>query len=97
MIPGKTQAELVASGGVHQGADAVKALLAGAQAVQVCSALYQNGLEHLGQLRSSLEQWMDSHSYASIDQFRGKMSQKRSDRPETFERLQYIKALVGQS
>ncbi len=97
MIYGKTQAELVASGGVHQGADAVKALLAGAQAVQVCSALYQNGLEHLGQLRSSLEQWMDSHSYASIDQFRGKMSQKRSDRPETFERLQYIKALVGQS
>ncbi|MFW5695602.1 MAG: dihydroorotate dehydrogenase-like protein [Alkalispirochaeta sp.] len=97
MIYGKTQAELVASGGVHRGEDAVKALLAGAQAVQVCSTLYENGLEHLTPLRTSLEQWMDAHSYASIDQFRGKMSQKRSDRPETFERLQYIQALVGRS
>ena len=97
MIYGKTQAELAASGGVHRGEDAVKALLAGAQTVQVCSALYQNGIDHLEPLRAEVTQWMETHSFATIDQFRGKMSQKRSDRPETFERLQYIKALVGQS
>jgi dihydroorotate dehydrogenase (fumarate) len=97
MIYGKTDAELAASSGVHSGADAIKVLLAGAQAVQVCSSLYRNGVEHLATLRNELESWMDSHKFDRIDQFRGKMSQKRSSRPETFERQQYIQALVGQS
>jgi dihydroorotate dehydrogenase (fumarate) len=96
MLYGKTEAELAASSGVHTGDDAVKVILAGAQVVQVCSALYQQGAGHLESMRRSLEQWMDERSFSTIDQFRGKLSQKRSDRPETFERLQYIKALVGQ-
>lgn len=96
MLYGKTEAELAASSGVHSGNDAVKALLAGAQVVQVCSALYKNGVDHLATMNDEITAWMDGKSYATIDQFRGKMSQKRSDRPESFERLQYIKALVGQ-
>ncbi len=97
MIYGKTEAQLAASSGVHTGEDAIKALLAGAQITQVCSTLYKNGVDHLGPLRSTVEEWMDRHSFETIDQFRGKMSQKRSTTPERFERLQYIKALVGQS
>ena len=97
MIHGKTEAELAASRGVHTGEDAVKALLAGAQVVQVCSALYQQGLDHLGEMQQGLTSWMDNHSFSTIQQFRGKLSQKRSSQPESFERLQYIKALVGQS
>ncbi len=97
MIYGKTEAQLAASGGVHSGEAAVKALLAGAQVTQVCSTLYRNGLDHLETMKTELLAWMDKHSYERIDQFRGKMSQKRSSQPETFERLQYIKALVGQS
>ena len=65
--------------------------------VQLCSSLYQNGVEHLSKVRAEIDAWMEKHSYATIDQFRGKMSQKRSTQPETFERLQYIKALVGRS
>ncbi len=91
---GKTDAELVASGGIHAGEDAVKALLAGAQTVQVCSALYKNGIEHLETMRRDIITWMDRHKFSSIAQFRGKLSQKRSDTPESFERLQYIKALT---
>ena len=97
MLHGKTEAELAASSGVHSGTDVVKVLLAGAQVAQVCSALYTQGLDHLAVMRDELAGWMDSHSYERVEQFRGKMSQKRSERPERFERLQYIKALTGQS
>lgn len=92
---GRTEAELAASGGIHAGEDAVKALLAGARVTQVCSALYRNGVEHLRTMEKDIQSWMDKHGYSTIDQFRGKLSQKRSDVPEAFERLQYIKALVG--
>lgn len=97
MLYGKTDVELAASSGVHSGKDVVKVLLAGAQVAQVCSTLYTQGLAQLAAMRDELAAWMDNHSYERIDQFRGKMSQKRSERPERFERLQYIKALTGQS
>lgn len=97
MLYGKTEAELAASSGIHQGTDAVKTILAGAQAVQVCSTLYKNGYSHLGVMQNDLTTWMDKQNFASISSFRGRLSQKRSDKPETFERLQYIQALVGQS
>lgn len=92
---GKTETELAASSGVHRGSDVVKVLLAGAQVAQVCSALYRNGVEAIRPMLEELEAWMERHSYFSIEQFRGRMSQKKSDAPERFERLQYIKALVG--
>lgn len=93
---GKTEAELAASGGIHNGEDAIKVLLAGAQVAQVCTALYQNGDDHLQKMKDEIAAWMNRHSFTTISQFRGKLSQKRSDHPESFERLQYIKALVGQ-
>lgn len=94
-LSGRSDIELAASSGIHSGEDVVKVLLAGAQVAQVCSALYKNGLGHLSSMREGLSGWMDDHSYATIDQFRGKLSQKRSEKPENYERLQYIKALVG--
>jgi dihydroorotate dehydrogenase (fumarate) len=93
---GKTEAEFAASGGIHTGEDVVKTLLAGAQVAQVCTALYQNGENHLRGMKDEIAAWMERHSFSTIPQYRGKLSQKRSDHPETFERLQYIKALVGQ-
>ncbi|MFA7565783.1 MAG: dihydroorotate dehydrogenase-like protein [Alkalispirochaeta sp.] len=97
MLYGKTEAELAASSGIHKGTDAVKALLAGAQVAYVCSTLYKNGYEHLKTMQTELEEWMAKQNFESIPSFRGRLSQKRSDKPETFERLQYIQALVGQS
>ena len=96
MIYGSTEAELAASSGVHSGADAVKALLAGAHVVQVCSALYKHGVEHLSPMRDEMISWMERHSFTTIEQFRGKLSRTRSETPDSYERLQYIKALVGQ-
>lgn len=94
-LSGHTDIEFAASSGVHSGEDVVKVLLAGAQVSQVCSALFKHGVGHLSSMRDGLAAWMDDNSFATVDQFRGKLSQKRSDAPESYERLQYIKALVG--
>lgn len=95
LLSGRYEVELAASSGVHSAEDAVKVLLAGAQAVQVCSTLYKNGMAHIGTMSNGMASWMHAHQFDSIEDFRGRLSQKRSDRPETFERLQYIRALVG--
>jgi dihydroorotate dehydrogenase (fumarate) len=95
LLSGRVNCDLAASTGVHSGAGVIKQLLAGASVVQVCSTLYLNGLEQIDRLLGYIEVWMKGHGFDSIDQIRGKLSQMQSDRPELYERLQYIKALVG--
>ncbi|MHB1398237.1 MAG: dihydroorotate dehydrogenase-like protein [Trichloromonadaceae bacterium] len=95
LLAGKVDADLAATTGVHDGADLVKQLLAGAKVVQLCSTLYLNGLGQIGVMLRQLEEWMAEHGFANLDAFRGRLSQARNDRPESFERLQYIKLFVG--
>jgi len=83
--------DLAASTGIHDGGAVVKQLLAGAKAVQVASALYKNGFGHISVMLSQLEDWMEAHDYASIDLFRGKLSQSRSKNPAAYERVQFMK------
>jgi dihydroorotate dehydrogenase (fumarate) len=95
LLAGRTSCDLAASTGIHDGAGAVKQLLAGARVVQLCSTLYINGMNRIGEMLKEIESWMEEHGYSSLDEIRGKLSQTESDRPELYERLQYIKALVG--
>ena len=95
LLAGNVECDLSASTGVHDGTDAIKLLLAGADAVQVCSTLYMNGIAQIGRILETLESWMEKHGVETIGQIRGKMSQVESDQPESYERLQYIRALVG--
>jgi dihydroorotate dehydrogenase (fumarate) len=95
LLAGRIEIDIAASTGVHDAAGVIKDLLAGAAVVQLCSTLYINGLDSIGLIRSELERWMDRHGFGSIGDFRGKLSQSESDNPESYERLQYIKALVG--
>ena len=95
ILYGRVNCDLAASTGVHDGHCVIKHLLAGATVTQLCSTLYIYGVEQITYIRSQLEQWMKQHHFETIDDFRGKLSQSRSNRPEIYERLQYIKALVG--
>lgn len=95
LLAGRLEADLAASTGVHDGAGTVKQLLAGATVVQLCSTLYISGLEKIGEVLGFVESWMKKHGFDSIEQFRGKLSQMQSEKPELYERLQYIKVLVG--
>lgn len=95
LLAGRVACDLAATTGVHDGHDMIKQLLAGATVVQVCSTLYRNGLSQIGLILDQLEEWMQRHGFESTADFRGQLSQVRSDDPGDYERLQYIKALVG--
>ncbi len=91
----RLSANIAASGGVDSGLDAVRMLLAGAQAVQVVSTLYRNGPTHITRLNDDILRWMREHNFQSVDDFRGILGKRRSDDIWTFERGQYIKAVLG--
>jgi dihydroorotate dehydrogenase (fumarate) len=84
---------LAVTGGVHQPIDAVKAVMAGADAVQLVSALLRNGPQHLTYFRREFERWGDDHGYGSIDEMRDKMSLKHCPDPLAFERGNYLRVL----
>jgi dihydroorotate dehydrogenase (fumarate) len=96
LLYGRVKADLALNTGVHSGRDAAKALLAGAQIVQIASALLENGIPYLSTMLRELEGWMDEHGYEALDDMRGKMSQKKIDDPFGFERAQYVKLLMSQ-
>src|SRR5262249_49800409 len=81
------------SGGVHEPIDAVKAILAGADGVQLVSALLKHGPGHLAHIRRQFERWADEHEYESLSQMRGSMSLSRCPNPEAFERGNYARIL----
>jgi dihydroorotate dehydrogenase (fumarate) len=83
------------STGVHDGAGVIKMLLAGAHSVQVCSTLYKNKLDKIGEMKATLTEWMEKNNFEDIISFRGKLSREESGQAEKLDRLQYIKALTG--
>jgi dihydroorotate dehydrogenase (fumarate) len=95
ILAGRLNASLCVSGGVHAGVDVVKALMAGAHAVQTVSALLKNGPAYIGELRASLEAWLDEHEYESVRQLQGSMSFERCPNPHALERANYMRILHG--
>jgi dihydroorotate dehydrogenase (fumarate) len=93
IVYGHVKADLACSGGVHTGLDAVKAVMAGASAVQLVSALLQNGPQHLAKVRQEMSDWLEQHEYASLAQARGSMSHENCPNPQALERANYMKIL----
>ena len=87
--------DIAATTGVHDGAGVVKLLLVGADAVQVCSALYKNGVEYLATVIEEVETWMSRHGHEKLSDFRGAMSRERSSDPAAHERVQFMKLSTG--
>jgi dihydroorotate dehydrogenase (fumarate) len=83
--------DIAASTGVHSGEDVIKLLLAGAKAVQVCSAIYKNGPQYITTLVSDLATWMERNNYKTIDEFRGSINYKPSANRSMYERLLFMR------
>jgi dihydroorotate dehydrogenase (fumarate) len=84
---------MVATGGVHTATDAIKAIMAGATAVQVVSAILRHGPERLREIRTGMERWMEEHEYESLEQMRGSMSLMKCADPQALERANYMRVL----
>lgn len=90
----KIQTELVAATGIHDYQGVIKQILAGANAVQICSTLYQKGIPYLRTLLDGIEQWMGEKGYSNLDSFRGLVA-KNEENTAAFERLQFMKKTTG--
>jgi dihydroorotate dehydrogenase (fumarate) len=65
--------------------------------VQLCSVLLKQGVGHLTQLLTELEQWLVEHDYASISQLKGSVSQRHAIDPTAYERANYVQVLDNYS
>jgi len=93
ILRGRTGLSLAATGGVHTAADALKMLLAGADAVHMASALLQRGPQALQEALAGIVEWMDTREYESVAQLKGSLSQQNQPDPSAFARAAYLNAL----
>lgn len=85
--------DIASSCGVHQWEDAVKCLLAGASAVQICSTVYKNGMNVIQLILKGIEDWMNEKKYWAISEFQGELSFSNAENPSIYERSQFMKYL----
>ncbi len=90
MTGNELNCDLVASTGVHTHEQAIKQILVGAKAVQLCSTLYINGNHVIRDLVEGLDKWMEENKFLTIEDFRGK-SLNTQTTDVSFERVQYMK------
>lgn len=91
ILNNKVTCDLAVSTGVHTSKDVISNILVGANAVQMASAIFEEGEEHITKINKELSEWMDKKEYKNIEDFRGKLSQKEVKNPMLFERVQFMK------
>jgi dihydroorotate dehydrogenase (fumarate) len=94
LLSSKVKCDIAGNTGIHDAEAAIKMLLVGASAVQVCSTLYKNGIGYLDTLIHDLEKWMIERGYESIDQFKGNIV-RYQENSLAFERLQFLKTVLS--
>jgi dihydroorotate dehydrogenase (fumarate) len=93
ILYGRVRPSLAVTGGVATSDDGIKAILAGADVVQVVSGLLRHGPSHMQAMRTGLERWMEWQKIERLDEVRGRLSLRRTADPGAFERASYIRAL----
>jgi dihydroorotate dehydrogenase (fumarate) len=84
---------LAATGGVATPVDGIKAILAGADAVQMVSAILRHGPGYFRVVHEGLSQWMDANAIARVDDLRGRVSLAAAADGSIFERGSYLRTL----
>jgi dihydroorotate dehydrogenase (fumarate) len=93
ILYGQVKCSLAVSGGVATPVDGIKAMLAGADAVQVVSALLRHGPAYLATLHRGLAEWMEREQFSALQDVRGALRREGAHDPSAFERAQYIQTL----
>lgn len=93
MLRPHLKGSLAATTGIHDASDALKMILAGADAVMMASVLLFKGPAALKEMLEKMIQWMEEKEYASVEEMKGAMSSASVADPGSFERANYIKVL----
>lgn len=97
LLYGRTKLSLAVTGGFHQTPDVLKALLAGADVVHLCSVLLKQGAGRISEILAELEHWLVEHDYESVSQLKGSVSQQHAIDPSAYERANYVQVLDSYS
>ena len=90
ILSGCVACEMAATTGIHTTETALKFLLAGASALQIASVLYKEGPDAITRMNEGISNWMDQKGYASLNDFKGSLSQSASS-SQAWERVQFMK------
>jgi dihydroorotate dehydrogenase (fumarate) len=90
VLSDKVKCDVAANTGIHDGEGMIKQLLGGADAVQICSTLYSNGISYIDTMLQDLKNWMESRKYNSINDFKGKFA-RDNEHAAAFARVQFMK------
>ena len=86
--------DIICNTGIMNGKDVVKMILAGANAVQVVSAVYRKGIPTITHMLEEIETWMMRKNYELIEDFQGKLSKANMSDPFAYKRAQYVDILL---
>jgi dihydroorotate dehydrogenase (fumarate) len=95
ILHGRVGASLAATGGIHDAAALLKALLAGADVGMIASVLYQKGVSQVSTILAAMRDWMEQNEYDSVEQLKGSMSRENCPDPAAFQRGNYMKTLTS--
>lgn len=93
ILSAQLETSLAVTGGVHTSEDALKAVLAGADAVQLVSEVIRHGFVSFTKLRDELSQWLLAHDRSSLAQVRASMNHARCLSAQAYERANYVHVL----
>ena len=94
ILSGRVPVDLAVTGGVHTPNDVIKSVLAGADTVQVVSALLRYGPQHLRSLVNGLTSYLEEHRFRSLSELRGQLNLANTANPEAYERANYVHSLM---
>jgi dihydroorotate dehydrogenase (fumarate) len=92
ILHSRLRCSLAVTGGVATPTDGIKAILAGAHAVQMVSAILRHGPAYFLAMRDGLVRWMDSKQLSSVNDVRGRVDGQTAD-ADVLERANYIRTL----
>ncbi len=84
-----------ATGGVHSALEVVKAVMTGAHAVQMVSAVLRRGPAHVTAVRDELARRLEELGYSSLQEMRGCMNLARCPDTSAYERGNYLRMLAS--
>ena len=90
----KIAASLCISTGVTTHEDVLKAMMSGADSIQMVSALLKYGEGHITKVLKDLTEWMKEHEYVSIEQMKGSISLHHTVNPAAYQRGNYMRILT---
>jgi dihydroorotate dehydrogenase (fumarate) len=97
MLYGRCACDIAVTGGFHRYEEILKALLAGASVVHLCSVLLREGPEVISELLVAVMAWLEEHEYESVQQLQGSLSQRHAPDPARYARANYLEVLDNYS